>query len=378
MGAAASISSSRFHALIDRGRQHFAQLSTIESLSPLLEQLVQVKLGHSALQIPCPLYASLLEYSKGEDVSGDFRVIECSSENDIITFLIVNEEATERTSVVLVAECIGINSMSAIDEALCTISDAVVIACRSLTGLNMSSNQCMDSTFSSSRLLALTTDLSYLHLGGNQLVYPASLFKNLSNCNILILDLSYTETLCLSAFDFLYIPQLKRLVLDGCNLESTTCKSSEDTEEEISIFWGLVELQDLSLRENQLSSIRSLSGLSFFNISSVGTAAIPNYVTNLLPPTLSQIWLSSNPCCETSAGSAEVNFYVKMLIPSLLTVDGRAVQEAATRSIDLSKVLKREEVGNSLSVTGSGVAFENLEKEYLAALKNEKDGTVVN
>jgi Leucine-rich repeat (LRR) protein len=373
MGAAASISSSRLQALIDRGKQDFAELAIIESLSPNLELLVQLKLGHSALQVLCRHYTSLIEYSKGEDVSDDFRVIECSSEDDIISFFTVEEEATEQTSAVVVAECIGLSSMKSIDEALCTMSQ-----CRSLTGLNISGNQCTDSTFSSSRLLATTTDLSYLHLGGNKIIYPTSLLRNLSNCNILILDLSYTETLRLSAFDFLYIPQLKRLVLDGCNLESTSCRASVDTEEEISIFWGLVELQELSLRENQLSSIQSLSGLTFFNFSSIDTATIPSGVTYLLPPTLLQLWISSNPCCDTTSGSMEVNELMKMLIPSLLTIDGRAVQEATTtRKIDLSKVLKREVVGSSSSVTGSGMAFENLEKEYLAALKNEKDSTVV-
>jgi len=373
MGSAASINSAstnKLQTIIDRGDKELSRVARESSavLPPLVVQLLQMKLGLTAVHdtLP-PWYTHLLDFSKGEDVGGDLKIIECTSEEDILSTLLASGEE-EDACLILSAECAGINSLAAIDEHLRGGTDADEPT--SVKGINLSGNQCSEGDISSCRLFALPS-LSYLHIGGNKVQSLAPAMQSICSSSLLILDLSYTESLQLSVFDFLYLPQLRRLVLDGCNLE-TTVGNYPDSEEEISLFWGLVELQELSLRENILSDISSLAGLAFFNISAVDADVSARYIANIISPTLTHLWLSGNPFRDITAASNEVDGFIKLVIPSLQLVDDRPVQKISTTEglgIDLSRVLKRDSFGASPTSAVSGsIAFEIMEKEYLAAL----------
>ena len=243
-----------------------------------------------------------------------------------------------------------------------------------IKGLNIANNGIKDNTFACLHMLE-SSYLMFLHAGGND--PGVNFIKLISNCTqLIILDLSYTENLCISSVIGMICPQLIRLVLDGCSLQSTLLPTPEDhsNDETSSIFYGLVQLKELSLKENLFKDVESLKGLSFFSFQ--------NKYTDILVPTLTTVSLVDNPLMEVTSTRKDMETFIFKELPFLTHLNDKSMDSyigasgIAIPSGDLSKILKRDGGGGSVAVGGQE-GFENMDKEYLAALKGERDVTIV-
>jgi hypothetical protein len=305
-----------------------------------------------------------------------------------------------------------------------------------LCAVNLANNQLQFESLHSSAL-KLSTNLHQLHLGGNRL---GNLF-NLQFClpsSLVILDLSYTENLRIAKGTFLACPQLMQLNIDGCCIKSTAYaelpSGDGDNEEEqesdsevgegdaglpgdgqnhevfldiagspleiacgSSIFFGLVNLVTLSMRENQLRSAASLRGLQFFADSAVaGQSLIANDSSGtLLPHSLRNLYIAENPVCDVSAEFKKAVSYVSATVPSVIRIDGLVVAAAggsgvssSSSSIDRSSAAYRMQVqkhqqqcqaspGVGSTASSSVVVTDAMEAEFRAALRGDRDNTVV-
>jgi len=145
-------------------------------------------------------------------------------------------------------------------------------------------------------------------------------------------------------------------VLDDCSLSSTTTSDQQQ-----SLFLGLSRLRELSLRENNLESVESLGGLLSLHGS------------------LLSLSLEDNPCVDTAAGLERVKELALAHLPLLATLDRKPLRAPGPSDSSPGVVLTRVEGGSS-SVGGLGEGkggLDQMEKEYLAALKQERDTTVV-
>ena len=140
--------------------------------------------------------------------------------------------------------------------------------------------------------------------------------------------------------------------------------------DEQSIFWGLVRLQELSLKDNALETPASLQGLSYFNFG-------PKY-SNILKPTLMHLWLNENPYQIISAMKKKGEEFLRMSLPFLKTLDDKELNSVSElSSVEVSKILRDNASSGGSSTVGGTAGFENMEKEYLSALKEERDTTIV-
>lgn len=359
MGASGSvISGDRLTGAMQRGTEEFAKhSSSFSNLSENSKQLLLLKLGLED-NACADLYCDLLRYSKGEETSEMMNITEIHSQEDLLELMVTETDNDAASNIILVAEASEILYIPPVGPGPFW---------RQLKGMNIANNLISDESLASCQLLST---LTYLHIGGNKLGKMINFSKLIeSNANLMVLDLSYTEMLPVENVPFFMAPQLKRLCLDGCDL-ATTVQTREDGSI-ISLFWGLVQLNELSLKENYFDSVGSLNGLEFFNFDSV--------LVNLLRPALSHLWLNDNPYQSIQAHQLEVEEYIIRSAPSLKSLNDKVLHsDWDSRPVDFSKVLKRDGAGGSLSVGGlQGEGLDNMEKEYLAALKNEKDCTVV-
>lgn len=233
--------------------------------------------------------------------------------------------------------------------------------------------------------------LRQLKLGGNPL---ESVMRIAGVCPISLcsLDLSYSENLVFEKNCFANCPQLISLTLDGCGLSSTLNQSSAsissgdpmDNESFLgskSIFFGLVSLEKLSLKENELSDLDELLGLTYFDFES--KTASSEILTVLaakmgLKSTLQHLWLTENPIWETSADKKHVVRYLSR-ISSLLTIDSVSLINS-TMNNSLSQLgipIQMNKLMQNRPDQALDPNLEGLEKEYLSALKGEKDTAII-
>ena len=377
MGAAASVHTTNaistvFQGLILKGQEKLQQLQ-YDHIDSSIIQLVMLKLGliENINQQMCvdstalnKIRDDLFLQSKGEDLTDDSQliIIEINSNEDLHELDIYSDG-----NYLINLESCGL------PELIISLNTALNDSLKQLKGLNIANNGIEDNTFASLHVLR-STYLMSLHAGGN---CPGPNFaKSISNCTqLIILDLSFTENLCISSALGMICPQLIRLVLDGCSLQSTLLPTAEDdSKDEISIFYGLLQLRELSLRENLFEDVKSLKGLSFFSFQ--------DKYTDILVPTLTVVSLLDNPLMEVTSTRKDMEAFILKELPFLSHLNDKSMESyvgasgIAAPSGDLSKILKRDGDGGSAAVGGQE-GFENMDKEYLATLKGERDVTIV-
>ena len=378
MGAAASIHAAEaaatvFKGLLAKGQLKYEQLEDFQVDVGVL-QLVMLKLGLLEEMDSCDSNREkqlheLLAFSKGEDAPEDAQVtqLEVSAEEDLGE-LDVSADA-----------CYMITSESTCSvELIKSLSSAFQESIQQVKGLNIANNGLDDSVFSSVDMLT-SPHLMLLQVGGNSL--GQGFAASISSCNqLMILDLSFTENLCIPSALGIVCPQLVRLVVDGCSLKSTVMETSSSEEEgdspdeETSIFYGLLQLRELSMKENLFDNVDALKGLCFFSFQGKHT--------DILLPTLRTLWLNDNPFMEVTATRKDMESFVLTELPFVTGLNDKSIElyrgsnSVIAVSGDMSSVLKRDGGGGS-SAVGGQEGFENMDREYLAALKGERDVTIV-
>jgi len=208
------------------------------------------------------------------------------------------------------------------------------------------------------------------------LALPPSLLSSL-----LVLDLSYC-TLSFSHLCFYPLVNLRKLTMDGCGISDTLVVAATSTDDDgdgdddasttigyfDSIFSGLINMQELSLKENELGSSSSLRGLGYYSLPCVDSK-------------LHSVWIDDNPLCESSKTLTSSVSMLISAITSLVSVNDKNYRTTATATVDVVAVLRKGDQRIDRSSggygSGSGSGLDSMEKEYLAALKGERETTVV-
>jgi len=299
------------------------------------------------LQQVSELQQKVLDYSNGDDT--DMTTLELSE--------IVDGEVDQSWSGVLVCDCLGGAELS-FEMIQSTLSNC------SAVGLSLANNSIKGplSKFPWSESLRL------LNFGGNseRVADLCVSLPVLAADNLWCLDLSFTELLVLSGDCFAHSGRCRsliRLVLDGCSLSNTINTSAEgNNDNSDSLFAGLPSLRELSLRENLFEDVDSLKGLI------------------VLRPTLHSLWLQECPVVDTKAGQDKVLAMAVEHFPVLQYIDKKPVQPrlgSSIATIEAPVVLRRED-GGSQAVGGlAGAGLDQMEKEYLMALKGERDNAMI-
>lgn len=271
-----------------------------------------------------------LLFSRGE---------ECELEPVDMTALNDDEGVGSGAHCVITADCI---SGGVTPSSLASLAAGLLHT--STSGLVLSNNNLDTGVFAT---LPPLSSLTYLHLGGNSALPLQDITVAFASAQNRVLDLGYTESLpqALSDAPFAACPQLVRLVLDGCGLESTLVGAG-------SLFTGLPSLRELSLKENLFGSVDSLRGLE------------------CLAASLRRLCLADNPVMEVSSQVAEIRGLLGQM-PRLEILDDKSIRQQEPgegKAVILSRV-----DGGSSAVGG----LDQMEREYLSALKGERDTSVV-
>jgi hypothetical protein len=354
-------------------------MTNIVSNHPSIFNVLCIMYGRT--KIKSSMFPSLLD----GDPFQHFAAVTIESADDIDSAI---EECrsgqTESTKYVIIAECIEISDLLVIDKFFCKDSD--------LIGLNVSNNQISGESLSAAVHLG-ESSLVCLHIGGNT-ISSAHLLTSALPSSLLYLDLSFTESLTLECGVFLPCPQLLYLALDGCGIASTVCgidptpsnpRSPLAEACASSIFYGLACLVHLSIKENGLEDCDSLAGLVYFSLQSAHSLeGFPGYQDCGVEQTkLTYLDIAENALCDVAAELSAARTYAATNIPSLQRIDGFSVNSsrASSTTVDMYAMMatktQLQNEGRGSSVPGGGVLADNLEKEFLAALKGERDTTVV-
>ena len=370
MGATGSFKLGQISENVDLELDNYNIPKTID---PIYLRLIKAKLGLNNYQKIISenlVYRELVHYADSFECSDNINLVTINNQKEFSDFHIEDDFNIDNPSIIL-AESLEISDLSVFETFIQKFPVNSYII-----GINLGNNlielfddQPVISFFSSPNLL-------YIHLGGNQISSLHFLSNNLNGSNLLILDLSYTENLTIEHNSFVTLPRLTKLILDGCNISQTLIKLENSSS---SIFTGLINLHHLSLKDNYLDSLESLIGITYFSYSNLGFEykLLPNH-SDIFPPCLRSISLKDNPYNCNDKLKLEIHNILASAIPTLQDIDGNIFNKPDMHiSIDLSKILKRE-VGASANIGGlQGKGLDNMEIEYLAALKNEKDFTII-
>ena len=261
-----------------------------------------------------------------------------------------------------------------------------VAALQRVTGISAASNKLIDENGINS---IKDIDLHYiqtLNLSNNTTIRSVkTLSLSLSQLPLLlVLDLSYCS-LHLTSLCFYPLVSLQKLTMDGCGISDTLVAASSTDDGDgtsttvttvtrgvgyfDSIFSGLINMQELSLKENELGSSSSLRGLGYYSLLGVDSV-------------LRSLWIDDNPLCESSkAFSSSVSMLIND-ITSLQTVNDKNYRTTTTTTaaaIDVVALLRKgdQRIDRGSSSSSSSSGLDNMEKEYLSALKGERETTVV-
>jgi hypothetical protein len=274
----------------------------------------------------------------------------------------------------LVAECLGIHDLSFYD-ATRSIENPFN---NQALAVNVSNNQLNNASFEKSQL-SQSSSILQLNLGGNSLSHLPKVPSNL-----LFLDLSYSEELSFESFGmFTVCPQLLRLVLDGCGLTTTVMTEETEGVSCSSIFVGLVKLSDLSLKENMFETVENLKGLEYFSKQSfcLSTEIIKSEETSSATVSLSSVTLCSvnlidNPVSESTAERKKLTEFLSLSIPSISVINGKPVMHSGDGVAVINKASLAYKNRNAV-VSDMDMITETMAQEFEAAMKGEKDTTVV-
>ena len=131
------------------------------------------------------------------------------------------------------------------------------------------------------------------------------------------------------------MPQLQRLVLDGCNIETTffdRLDMQAGVKAEDSIFFGLLYLTELSLKDNKLKHLIALQGIvasaNFIPESEqMGHDLGREYEQKAKPRngyTLKKIWIDDNPILSFTKLRDATRQYLRESLPSIAYIDDQA------------------------------------------------------
>ena len=296
---------------------------------------------------------SSTEVDIDEEMSRHFTYHVTSLDDEFILLELLTEiKANNAKEYCLNAEMASLQTLD-IFNSLCDTSEIPA----ELVSMNLSSNNLTDVQFIDNGIITQVETLKYLSLASNNIIFATNITFNCTR-NLLYLDLSYTDELQLTAGCFMFLNCLQKLVLDGINLSIT-----HDTTNSLSYFIGLINLTELSLKENQISEKDALNGLiMIFN--------------NHEFYRLKKIFLAENPLplskYKAALGSA---------ISTLRFVDSQQVNAESVNDTPYH-VLEhnRSNQSNNISIGEyhDNKGLDSMEAEYLAALKGERDNTVVN
>jgi hypothetical protein len=278
------------------------------------------------------------------------------------------------------AESQGLDNLSWLDDYV-TNKQFLLVA------LSVSSNELTERALCESKIRS-SECLAQLNIGGNQFHNISELTRFLPS-SLLILDLSFTEGLQFSVGAFLSCPQLQQLCLDGCGIETTVFPPSDAVSKvaeephiswagsslakacEASIFYGLIGLVNLSLKENLLETVESFRGLSYFTQQFMWD----EYKAEK-PCKIRNISIADNPVCETSAEHKKLTAWIVATLPSVQRIDDKAVKHTTAAAVDHTSAQYRAARAQQATLSGAGVT-DTMEREFAAALKGEKDVAVV-
>lgn len=293
--------------------------------------------------------------------------------NDAVRDFITSEQSASQRLYSINAECISVEALGIFNKAF---DNSFQLA--TLVGLNVSNNQISAQSIKDSRL-SLSAILS-LSAGGNPSITNSlsTLCSNLP-MHLLVLDLSFTNNLIIAPGTFLSCFQLVKLVLDGCDISDTTIDASDDDGQSSavsttvvskqchsSVFYGLVSLRELSLKENLIASIAALQGLHFFSHPlNWGDA------TMISLQALIAIHLADNPIYEISSTAKAALEFLQSAIPSLETMDGRSLRN------DMQPNNNSTFRPSSVLPADVREVSDAMEAEFLSAIRGEKDVSIV-
>jgi hypothetical protein len=275
----------------------------------------------------------------------------------------------------ILAECADISDLSYITSSLLNQNCIV---------LNLANNGVTDKDLEKAAAPFISSNIRALQLGGNRFRRLASVTPLLP-VGLLVLDLSYSEGLEFT-FDCLKSCfQLMRLILDGCGLTSTFVSDTKNGRQQ-SLFQYLYCLQELSLKENNLDSLASLGGLT--ELARAGTdSPLPNAVSlaafgvqSTSASTLRSLWLADNPICDISSVFTEVVGMLQGQLTSLQYVDDKPLRSSAsssTKTFSMSMLSPHYSRQGSSGEGFDSKAFDAANAEFVAALRGEKDVSVV-
>jgi hypothetical protein len=373
MGATGSFKLDQISENVDLELDNYNIPGTID---PIYLRLIKAKLrlnNYQKLISENLVYKELLHYADSFECSDHINLVTINNQKDFSDFHMEDDFNIDNPSIIL-AECLEINDLNVFETFIQKFSVE-----GGIIGINLGNNLIELSDDPSVFSSLSSPNLLYIHLGGNRISSLHFLSKNFNKSSLLVLDLSYTESLAIERDSFITLPQLTKLILDGCNISQTVIRL-ENSSSYSSIFTGLINLHHLSLKDNDLDSLESFIGITYFSFSDLGfeNELLPNH-SDIFPPCLRSISLKDNPYNCNDKLKLEVHNILASAIPTLQYIDGNIFNKPDMHiSIDLSKILKRE-VGASANIGGlQGKGLDNMEIEYLAALKNEKDFTVIN
>ena len=288
--------------------------------------------------------------------------------------------------------------------------------------------------------------ISKLSIGGNPITSLLNINTSIANSAylprfLLELDCSYCYEVEIVSGSFLSLPQLKRLILDGCGLHSTFSASEHDEDSvlvkegheqqsgeqpedasnndnnnsirkmalkycesnENSIFAGLIQLEYLSLKENNLINLEDMKGLKYFfrfntllslyiedNEVCQDKSSLDALESFLCTTTTTTTTTATTTTTTTTATTINSNSNdsskgrdISIGLSSLQCIDNRLVNES--KIVAKNKIaqgishiqLHRDNGGNNSNDIRSAGDVDVLEQDYLAALKGEQDSTVV-
>ena len=284
-----------------------------------------------------------------EEMNSIFTYNITSLDDENIVMDLVNETKTnDAKEYSLNAEMVSLQTLS-IFNSLC---DSTVVPA-SLVSLNLSSNNLTDIQLMDTNILQNNT-IKFLSLASNSVQFVTNITLNCTR-SLVYLDLSYMEDLQLTAGCFMFLNQLQKLILDGINLSATY-----DASNSLSHFIGLINLSELSLRENQINSFDALNGLLIFNHD--------HYKC------LKKLYLADNPL--------PLSKYINNLsgaIGSLRFIDSQQVHGASANPFRVLEQNRGNRIGNHVNISEyqDSKGLDAMEAEYLSALKGERDNTVV-
>ena len=227
------------------------------------------------------------------------------------------------------------------------------------------------------------------------------------------LDLSFCEDIKFAPSCFACVPALRSLRLESCGICDTK-----------GLFFGLVRLEVLDLRDNSLETAEQVEGLLCFSLEEKkesNAESVEDMWVALIPaqedrdrakarsyrmsPSLRILSLQGNPLNDVSKVKAEVKLMLTSAIPSLTTLDGVLVNgsssiaatAAATAAVAVASSTSAASSATSSLATSSSASVAALaisfrydknsvvpstsygmsDAEFLQALKGENDTTIV-